>query len=169
MAKGLTSGYIPMGAVMVTPQVAEYFNDRPLVGGLTYSAHTLAAAAAIANIGVMKNEKLVENSRKMGKILRAGLNDLAEKHSSIGDVRGIGLHQIIELVKDRQTKEPLSEFNAPLSEPMQKAASKLRDLGMHTFVKWNWIFCSPPLVINENQLQEGLQILDQALEEIDTF
>ncbi len=169
MAKGLTSGYVPMGATMVSEKVAAYFDDHVLWAGLTYGAHALAAAAAIANIEVYKTEKLIENSRQMGKVLRAGLLDLAERHPCVGDVRGIGLHQVIELVKNRETREPMSGYNKPLSEPMQKVAASLREQGMSTFVKWDWVFSAPPLTITEEQLQEGLAMLDKALEIADRY
>jgi taurine--2-oxoglutarate transaminase len=169
LAKGLTSGYVPLGGVMVSDSIASFFDENILWGGLTYSAHSLACAAGIANIEVYKQEGLIDRSRDMGKVLRNGLLELAEKHPGIGDVRGIGLHQVIELVKDRKTREPMSGFNQALSEPMKKVAASLRSGGMSTFVRWNWIFCCPPLVINEEQIQEGLSILDRALDEADTF
>ncbi|MCI0577463.1 MAG: aminotransferase class III-fold pyridoxal phosphate-dependent enzyme, partial [Chloroflexi bacterium] len=164
MAKGLTSGYVPLGAVMVNEKVAGYFEDHVLWAGLTYSAHALACAAGIANIEVYRQEGLIERAREMGKVLRAGLLELAEKHEIVGEVRGTGLHQVIELVKDRGGQEPLSEFNQPLSRPMQAAAASLRQDGLSTFVRWNLIFCCPPLVITEAQIQEGLAMIDRALE-----
>ena len=109
------------------------------------------------------NENLIENTQQMGKLLRAGLVDLAEQHESIGDIRGTGLLQVIELVKNRETREPMSGWNRPASEPMQKVAAKLRELGMSTFVKWDWIFRAPPLIISEEQIKEGLEMIDQAL------
>lgn len=169
MAKGLTSGYVPMGAVTVSEAIAQHFENEVLWAGLTYSAHTLACAAAIANIEVYRDERLIENSRKMGKRLRAGLLDLAEKHPSIGDVRGIGLHQVIELVKNRESREPLSGFNQPPTPAMQAVAASLRQDALSTFVRWNWIFNAPPLVINEAQIQEGLTIIDRALNIADEY
>jgi len=137
--------------------------------GLTYGAHAVGCAAAIANIEVYKNEKLMERASEMGKALRAGLMDLAEEHPSVGDVRGIGLLQVVELVKDRHSREPMSPFNAPLSEPMRQLANSLRDSGMSTVVRWNWIFCAPPLIINEQQLGEGLEIVSRAISIADKF
>lgn len=169
MAKGLTSGYVPLGATMITDKIAAHFDDHVLWAGLTYSGHALACAAAIANIEVYRQEGLIERSRTMGKALRAGLLTLTEKHPCVGDIRGIGLNQIIELVKNRATREPLSGFNRPLSEPMQKVAATLRQNGLSTLVRWNWIFCAPPLVVNETQLQEGLAILDEALAVADRY
>ena len=169
MAKGLTSGYVPMGAVTVSKKVAAHFDDNVLWGGLTYSAHPLACAAAIANIEVYKQENLVERARQMGELLHAGLHKLADKHPSVGDIRGKGLHYVIELVKNRDTREPLSGFNRPLTEPMQQVATSLVQDGLSTFVRWNWIFCAPPLIITEAQLQEGLDMIDRALTLADAF
>lgn len=169
MAKGLTSGYIPMGATMVTDEIAAHFEDNTLWAGLTYSSHPLACAAAIANIEVYREEKLIERAREMGKVLRTGLIDLAEQHPSVGDVRGTGLLQLIELVKNRDTREPMSGWNRPASEAMRKVAVSLREQGMSTFVKWDWIFCTPPLVTSREQIQEGLDMLDQALAIADQY
>lgn len=168
-AKGITSGYVALGAVMVTDKVAEYFKKNQLWAGLTYSSHALACAAAIACIEVYKQEQLIENALEMGKVLRAGLVDLAEKHPSVGDIRGTGLLQVMELVKNRDTREPLSEFNGPMTEPMKRLSASLRQNGMSTFVRWNMVFCAPPLVINADQVQEGLAIIDRALDEADQF
>ena len=169
MAKGLTSGYVPMGAVAVSEAIANHFEDNVLWAGLTYSAHALGCAAGIANLEVYKEQNLIKRSATMGKVLRAGLVDLAERHPSVGDIRGEGLHQIIELVKNRETREPISGFNQPASEPMQKVAKSLLDDGMSTFVKWDWIFCTPPLIIDETQIQEGLDMLDTALTIADKY
>ena len=95
--------------------------------------------------------------------------DLAEKHPSVGDIRGTGLHQVIELVKNRETREPMSGWNQPASEAMIKVASNLRGQGMSTFVKWDWIFCAPPLIISNEQIDEGLAMLDKALELADAY
>ena len=167
IAKGLTSGYVPMGGVMVTDEIASYFDDHTLWAGLTYSSHALACATAIANLEVYTGEKLIENAANMGKKLRAGLTNLAENHPSLGEIRGTGLHQVIEIVKNRETHEPMSEWNQPLTEPMRKVAATLRDLGINTFVRWSWIFCAPPLIITEEQIREALEIIDQALIESD--
>ena len=169
LAKGLTSGYVPLGAVMVNEKLSSYFEDNVLWGGLTYSAHALACAAGIANIEVYKGEELIENSHEMGKVLRAGLMNLSENHPSVGDMRGIGLFQVIELVKNRETREAMSGFNQPLSEPMQAVATSLRDQGLSTFVRWNWVFCTPPLIATEAHIQEGLSIIDGALTEADKW
>ncbi len=169
MAKGLTSGYVPMGATMVTDAIADHFEDNTFWGGLTYSSHPLSCAAAVANIEVYQQENLIEQAREMGKVLRNGLMDLAEAHPCVGEVRGTGLLQLIELVKNRETREPMSGWNQPASEPMQKVAASLRGQGMSTFVKWDWVFCAPPLIINEKQIQTGLEMIDQALTVADQY
>lgn len=167
LAKGITCGYVPLGATVVSEAIAHHFDTNTLWTGLTYSSHALACAAGIATIEVYQNENLVERSREMGKVLRRGLMDLAEKHPVIGDVRGVGLHHVIELVKNRDTREPLSAFNQAPSDPMKKAAATLKQNGLSTMVRWNMIFNCPPLIITEAQLQEGLAILDHALTDLD--
>ena len=170
LAKGITAGYVPLGAVVVSKAIADYFEDRPLPMGLTYSGHPVSMAAGIATIEVYKEEKLVENARAMGAILKEGLEDLKAKHPSVGDVRCIGLFSVIELVKDKETKEPLAPWNAKPREMgvMAQVPGALRERGMYTFSKWNWIFVVPPLSINETELRDGLRILDEVLEITDT-
>lgn len=169
MAKGLTSGYVPLGAVMINQEIADYFDEHTYWGGLTYSSHPLGCAAGIANIEVYERENLISHADDMGRVLHRGLLDLAEHHPSIGEVRGTGLHQVIELVKNKASRESLSGFNQPQSEPMRRVAASLRESGMSTLVRWNWVFCTPPLVITEDQLAEGLSILDTALEIADSY
>jgi taurine--2-oxoglutarate transaminase len=105
----------------------------------------------------------------MGKVLRAGLVDLAEKHPSIGDIRGVGLLQVTELVKNRDTREPLSPFNKPMTDAMKAVAGALKKGGVSTFVRWNMIFHAPPLVVTEAQVQEALAVVDKALDEADKY
>ncbi len=167
LAKGITGGHIPLGATVISDKIAAYFDDHVLHTGLTYSAHALACAAGVATIEVYRSENLIERSRELGKVLRRGLNDLAEKHPVIGDIRGAGLHQVIELVKNRDTREPLSEWNKPLSDPMKKAAAALKANGVSTLVRWNLIFNCPPLIVTEEQLAEGLAVLDSILDTLD--
>jgi taurine---2-oxoglutarate transaminase len=168
-AKGITSGYVPLGAVVVTDRIAEFFGDRQLSIGLTYSSHPLAMAAGVATIEVYRSENLVERSRDMGKVLRRGLMDLAEKHPIIGDIRGTGLHQVLELVKNRDTREPLSPWQGAFSEPMVLISKTLREEGISTFVRWNMIFNCPPLTISEAQIHEALAIVDHALTKADGY
>jgi taurine--2-oxoglutarate transaminase len=165
MAKGITSGYVPLGAVVVSRALADYFDDRTLPMGLTYSGHPVSMAAGVATIEVYKEQHLVETARETGATLKEGLAELQAKHPSIGDVRSIGMFAIIELVKDRETKEPLAPWNAKPHEMgvMAQVPGALRERGMYTFSKWNWIFVVPPLSIDPTELQDGLRILDEVL------
>lgn len=169
MAKGLTSGYIPMGGVIVTDSIADFFNDKPLPLGLTYSAHALAAATALATIEVYENENLIEKTRQFEPLVVKKLNDLKEKHPSIGDCRVTGLLACIELVKNRVTKEPMAPWNATAAEmsEMNPLIKSLRDQGLFTFVRWNFIFIAPPLTITEAELDEGLAIISNAISLVD--
>lgn len=169
VAKGLTCGYVPLGAAIASEKVAAYFDKNPLWCGLTYSSHPLGCAAAVACIKVYQEEKLIENAAAMGKVLEAGLNKLKEKHVCVGDVRGIGLFWLLELVKNRETKEPMNGWNKPVTEPMAKVAGKLKELGFSTFVRWDWVFCVPPLCITEAQIHEGLAMVDEALSLADPY
>ena len=166
MAKGITSGYVPLGAVVVSQDIADHFQDRNLPMGLTYSGHPVSTAAGVATIGVYKEERLVENAKAMGVVLKEGLEELKAKHASVGDVRCIGLFSVIELVKDKETKEPLAPWNAKPDElgVMAKVPGAIRERGMFTFSKWNWIFVVPPLCINESQIHDGLRIIDEVLD-----
>lgn len=171
MAKGLTSGYVPLGGLMVKAEIAAHFEDNYLPLGLTYSAHPVSLAAAMANIEIYEDEGLVENAVKMGKYVDAGVAGLAEKHPSVGDFRNTGLLGCIEMVKNRETKEPVTPWNAAPNEmeATSRMAAKIRELGMFTFVRWNWIFIAPPLCITEAQVDEGLEIISQALSIADEY
>jgi len=166
MAKGITSGYLPLGAVVVSDRVAQYFEEHPFWSGLTYSSHPMSCAAAIATLQVYEEDGLLQNARQMGQVVAKELAALKARHPSVGDVRGIGLFWVIELVKDRDTHEQLVPWNAKPGElgPMPELARYLREQGLYTFVKWNWIFVVPPLCIDSDQLAEGLAIIDGALE-----
>jgi taurine--2-oxoglutarate transaminase len=170
VAKGLTSGYIPLGATLVSGEIAEHFRTRPLVAGLTYNSHPVACAAAAACISIMQEDRLVEHAARMGELLRAELLRIQERHPCVGDVRAIGLFSLVELVKNRQTREPLVPFNATPQEmaPMQRLNAFLLANGLLTFVRWNTFFVNPPLCITEEQLREGLAIIDQGLDIVDT-
>jgi taurine--2-oxoglutarate transaminase len=163
MAKGLTSAYAPLGAVAMREEIAEYFNDRVFYGGLTYNSHPISMAAAIATIKVMQEDRLVENAQKMGTVLRRHLNDLGEQHTSVGEVRSIGLFSAIEVVRNRETREPMAPYNASSPE-MDQLRQYLLDNGVYAFVHWNVILVNPPLIINEEQLAEGFRVIDKALE-----
>ena len=165
IAKGLTSGYLPLGGLVVTDEIADSYDDRFLPLGLTYSAHSVSCASAMAVIKIYEDEKLIERAAKMGQYMDYAMGEMMEKHPSIGDWRNTGLLGCIELVKDRETREPTAPYNAKASElgVMKKVAAKIRELGMFTFVKWNFIFVAPPLIITEDQIKEGLDILSQAI------
>jgi taurine--2-oxoglutarate transaminase len=166
MAKGITSGYMPLGAVVVSKAIGEYFEDHTLWSGLTASAHPISCAAAIATLGVYEEDRLLENARSMETVMTQHLSGIKDRHPSVGDVRGIGLFWVIEMVKDRDTREPLVPWNAKPSElgPTPALSRYLREHGLHTFVKWNWLFVVPPLCINADQIADGLSIIDSALQ-----
>jgi taurine--2-oxoglutarate transaminase len=163
MAKGLTSAYAPLGAVAMKPEVAASFNERVFESGLTYTSHPISLAAAVANIQVMKDEHLIEHAAEMGPVLKRMLSDLGEAHPSVGDVRSIGLFGILELVKDRATKEPMAPWNS--SSPEMVAFRKYcMEHGLFLSVHWHTALVIPPLIISELQLKEGFAVLDKALE-----
>jgi taurine--2-oxoglutarate transaminase len=165
MAKGLTCGYLPFGCLMVSDKIASKFDDAVLPLGLTYSAHPVACAAALATLKIYEDDKLIENTNKMSAYLNTRIEALKEKHPSIGDWRNTGLLGCLELVKNRKTKEPMAPFNAKPDEMvvMNKVAAKIRELGMYTFVRWGFIFIAPPLCITKEEIEEGLAIISEAL------
>lgn len=158
-AKGITSGYVPLGAVIVSEPIAEYFEDKMLWCGLTYSGHPLACAAGIATIDVYTEDGLLQNANKVGKYLGKRLEKIKQNHPSVGDVRYIGLFTAIEIVSDKKTKKPI--------DPLTETGKFLRDNGLFTFIFHNVIFVVPPLCINQSQIDEGLSIVDKALDGID--
>jgi taurine---2-oxoglutarate transaminase len=163
MAKGLTSGYAPLGAVAMREEIAAAYNERTYQGGLTYNGHPISLAAAIATIEVMRQDRLVERAAQTGEVLADMLAELVERHPSIGEVRSIGMFGIIELVRNRQTKEPLAPFNG--SSPEMTALRKyLLDHGVFLYTHWHTLLILPPLIITPQELQEGFEVLDQALE-----
>ena len=171
MAKGLTSGYLPLGGVMISDEIAGYFDDHPMVIGLTYSAHAVSCAAAVENIRIMEEEGMVEKAAKMGAYIESEVEKLKSKHPSIGDFRNTGLLGCIELVKNRETKEPVTPWNAKPHEmeATSRMAAKVKEAGMFTFVRWNWIFIAPPLIITKEQVDEGLEIISQAISIADEY
>src|SRR4029453_15662113 len=164
-AKGINSGYVPLGAMTVGDHVYEAITDKYFAGGLTYSGHPLACAAGVASIEAFREEGLVENSAAMGDVLAEELPKLAERHPSIGDIRGKGLFWGIELVKDRQTREPLVPFNAAGADaaPVVALGKAAMERGLYLFVHWNVVMIAPPLTITREELDEGLALLDAAL------
>jgi taurine---2-oxoglutarate transaminase len=163
MAKGLTSSYVPMGAVGVRRQIADAFKEKPFPGGLTYSSHPLACAAALATIAVYEEDGLIARAKQRGALLTELHADLARRHPSVGAVRSIGLFGIIELVRNPKTKEPMAPLNG--TSPEMAALGKFfREEGLFTFVRWNYFFTNPPLCITEDELREGIAIIDRGLE-----
>jgi len=163
MAKGLTSAYVQLGAVGMRRPIADRFKDSPFPGGLTYNSHPLACATALAAIAVMEEDRLVEQARERGALMASLLADLSAKHPSVGAVRSIGLFGIVELVRNRQTNEPMAPFNG--TSPEMAALGKFfRQDGLYTFVRWNYFFTNPPLSITEAELREGFAIIDRGLE-----
>jgi taurine--2-oxoglutarate transaminase len=156
-AKGITSGYVPLGAVIVREKIASFFDDKVLYAGLTYNGHALACAAALATIEAYEEEQIFENARNVGKHLGECLEDLKARHASVGDVRYIGMFSGIELVKNRETKEPMDV--TPLK-------NFLVSHGVYVFNFKNVLFVVPPLVITEEQLDEGLNLIDEGLAEL---
>jgi len=163
MAKGLTSAYLPLGAVAISKKIADFYQDRMYFGGLTYSAHPMCLAAAVATLKVLHEDDLVGNSRRMGVVTAGLLADLKAKHPSVGDVRSIGLFGIVELVRNRQTKEPMAPFNGTSPE-MQKLGAFFKENGVYVFVNWNNFFTNPPLCITEEELRAAFEIFDAGLD-----
>ena len=163
MAKGLTSAYAPLGAVAMKPEIAAAFDEHAFESGLTYTSHPVSLAAAIANIQVMKDEKIVEHAAQMGPVLKHMLTDLGEAHPSVGEIRSIGLFGIIELVKDRKTREPMAPWNGSSPE-MNGLRKYCLDHGLFLYTHWHTVLIIPPLIITETELTEGFEILDKALQ-----
>mgnify|MGYP001375988668 CR=1 FL=1 len=163
MAKGLTAGYAPLGAVAMRGEIADHFAQREYVGGLTYNGHPLSLAAAAAVITVMKEDGLVDQAAQTGKIMAEMMAELADRHPSVGEVRSIGLFGVIELVRSRQTREPMTPFNASSPE-MTALRQSLLDSGLFLYTHWHTLLLLPPLIIIGDQLQEGFSIIDRALE-----
>lgn len=155
MAKGLTAGYVPLAAVVLSEPIAEYFDDKMLFCGLTYSSHPLACAAGVATLEVYQEEGLIENAARLGQVLGQRLEEIKDRHPSVGDVRYIGLFSAIELVKNQVTKEPM---------PSAILSQALRERGLSTLLLGNLVTVSPPLCITEAELLGGLQIIDEALD-----
>ena len=163
MAKGLTSAYVQLGAVGMRRAIADHFKDNVFYGGLTYNSHPLACAAALATIQVYEEDQLIENARRMGALMKQLTAELQARHPSIGAARSIGLFGIVELVRDRTTRQPLAPFNGT-SDEMKALARFFRDEGLYTFVRWNAFYTNPPLCITEAEMREAFGIIDRGLE-----
>lgn len=168
MAKGLTSGYAPLGAIAMKQEIAASFNDKIYQGGLTYNGHAVSLSAAFAVINVMKEDRLVEKAKQKGILLHQLLKEMYEKHPCVGEVRSIGLFGVIEIVKNRDTKEPMSPFNQN-NEIMMKFRQFCLDNGLYLHIHWHKVLIIPPLIISEEQLKFGFDIIDRALEITDAY
>jgi taurine--2-oxoglutarate transaminase len=166
MAKGLTSSYLPLGAVAMSPKIADYFNDKVYFGGLTYSSHPISCAAAIAAVSVLRDDDMVGNAARLDPVMKELLGGLQERHPSVGTVRSIGLFGVFELVRSRETMEPMAPFNGSSPE-MTALEARLREDGLYTMLHWNQVFTNPPLCITEEQLREGFAVIDRALDATD--
>lgn len=165
-AKGLTSGYLPLGAVIVSEAIANYFENHMLWGGLTYSGHPVCCAAAVANLSVYEEEHIFANVERQGRYLASRLEAMKRKYACVGDVRYKGLFSVVELVKDKASREPLAPFNGSGPE-MAKLASHLKSKHLYAFSRFNMLWVCPPLIISENELSHGLDIIEQALVLVD--
>jgi taurine---2-oxoglutarate transaminase len=166
-AKGLTSGYMPLGTVIVSEPIARYFETHMLFGGLTYSGHPVCCAAAIANLAVYEEEAIFENVEIQGAYLADRLRGMQQRFACVGDVRSIGLFSVIELVKNKDTREPLAPFNGTSPE-MGSLAAYLKQNHLYAFTRFNMLWVCPPLVITQQQLGSGLDIIEQGLEIVDS-
>jgi taurine---2-oxoglutarate transaminase len=169
-AKGVNSGYVPMGGVVISRAIAATFADRPYPGGLTYSGHPLACASAVASINVFREEGILEHARGLGRdVIGPELRALAERHPSVGEVRGLGVMWAIELVRDRATREPLVPFNASgaAAAPMVEFSAACKQRGLWPFTHFNRTHVVPPCTTTPDEIREGIAILDAALDRTD--
>ncbi len=171
MAKGMTSAYVPLGAVAISRQISDALDQQMLYCGLTYSAHPLLCATAQAALEVYRQENLVENSRRLGQVLADELNHMAKRHPCIGDVRCLGLFACLELVKNKNTKVPLVPYDAKGEEaqPSKEISKRLMQKGVYTPMRWMFLSISPPLSITEEQLRQGLTVVDDVLDSADSL
>lgn len=170
-AKGVNSGYVPLGGVILSEAVADYFGDRPYPGGLTYSGHPLACATAVEHIAILEDEQLISRVHSLGDRLQVELADMAQRHPSVGEVRGMGLMWALELVRDQRTREPLVPFNASGTDnaPMADVITAIRAAGVWPFTHFNGLHILPPLVISDEELARGLAAYDEGLTTADGF
>ena len=165
-AKGVNSGYVPLGGVVISQRIAAHFDTVAFQGGLTYSGHPLACAAGVATFEVFERDGILERVRDLGaRVVEPRLREMAERHPSVGEVRGLGLFWAIELVRDHETRDPLVPFNAGGADaaPMAAVATACKQAGLWPFVHFNRLHVAPPLVITEDELARGLDIIDEAL------
>ncbi len=165
MAKGLTSSYLPLGCLMVSDKIAAKFENTPMMIGLTYNGHPVSLAAALAVINIYESDNLIENARNMGAYMEERIDAMRAKHPSMGAFRNTGLLGCLDVLKNKSTGELIAPYNASGDELKisNQIAAKIRALGMYTFVRWGYIFIAPPLIINKEQIDEGLAIISEAL------
>ena len=171
-AKGVNSGYVPLGGVIISDEIAATFRDRAFPGGLTYSGHPLACAAAVASIQIFKEEGIIEHARGLGEdVISPALAELAQRHPSVGEVRGLGVFWAVELVRDRETREPLVPYNAAgaAAAPMSELAAACKRRGLWPFTHFNRVHVVPPCTITAEEVREGIAILDEALDVADGY
>ena len=171
-AKGSNSGYIPVGGVVISRRIAATFQERSFQGGLTYSGHPLACASIVASIGIFKEERIVEHARQLGAdVIAPELKKLADKHPSIGEVRGLGVFWALELVRNRATRQPLVPFNASGADakPMAELMAACKAGGVWPFAHFNRLQITPPCTTTADEVREGLAAIDKALEVADKY
>ena len=167
-AKGSNSGYVPVGGVIISDEIAATFNDRVFPGGLTYSGHPLACASIVGSIDAMKEEGIVENAKRIGAdVIGPGLRDLAERHKVIGEVRGLGVFWALDLVTDRATREPLAPYGGT-SPAMGQLIAECKKRGLLPFANFNRLHVVPPCNVSDTEAKDGLAILDEVFTEIDS-
>jgi taurine--2-oxoglutarate transaminase len=168
-AKGVNSGYLPLGGVIISDTIAETYRERVFPGGLTYSGHPLACASAVASIQIFKEEGIVEHARAIGEdVIGPGLAELATRHPSVGEVRGLGVFWAVELVRDRATREPLVPYNGS-GGPMSEVVAACKQRGLWPFTHFNRVHVVPPCTVTADEVRQGLQILDEALAVADRY
>ena len=171
-AKGVNSGYLPLGGVIISRAIADTYAERPYTGGLTYSGHPLACASAVASIDIFREEGVIEHARHLGDdIVGPALTEIAARHPSVGDVRGLGVFWAIELVRDRESREPLVPYNASGTDakPMGELAGACKQRGLWPFTHFNRLHVVPPITISDDEMGEGLEIIDASLEVADRY
>ena len=171
VAKGINSGYVPLGAMIISRKLADWVRDKPFAGGLTYSGHPLACASGVASIEAFQEEGIVENSAAMGEVFAEELRGLQERHPCIGEVRGLGCFWGLELVKNRETREPLVPFNGTgeAAKPVTALTTAALERGLYLMTHWNVVMVCPPLTITREEIDEGIAALDEALSVADEF
>ncbi|MGN0432975.1 MAG: aminotransferase class III-fold pyridoxal phosphate-dependent enzyme [Bilifractor sp.] len=166
-AKGVTCGYVQLGGIIISSEIAEFFRDRPFLYGLTYSGHSLACAAGVAAVRYYDKAHIAQHVKETGKIFGELLEEVKEKHRCVGDVRYIGLFGAVELVRDKRTKEPLVPYGRDPEQIMPRIHGLLKERGFAAFGRENNINITPPLIITEQELRDAFEILDEVLGIVD--